>query len=74
MSVIHIRDNKEIIEVRFEDIKKYHGALALMAIAVAFRVQQAAIHELFGAEPPQRARSAFSLGMRALASAMHSNS
>lgn len=54
MSVIHIRDNKEIIEIRFEDIKKYHGELALMAITVAFRVQQAAIHELFGTEPPQR--------------------
>ncbi|MCY9516383.1 hypothetical protein [Paenibacillus apiarius] len=54
MSVIRIMDNKDVIEISFEDIKKYHGGLALMAIAVAFRVQQAAIHELFGSEPPQR--------------------
>ncbi|CAG7615803.1 hypothetical protein PAESOLCIP111_01828 [Paenibacillus solanacearum] len=55
MSVIRIKDNKETLEIRFADIRKYHGSLALMAVAVGFRSLQAAFGELFGTgEAPQR--------------------
>jgi formylmethanofuran dehydrogenase subunit E len=42
------------LEIGFEDIRKYHGGLALMAVAVGFRSLQAAFAELFGDEIPQR--------------------
>lgn len=54
MSVIYIRDRKEVLELRYEDVKKYHGGLALMAVAVGFRSLQAAFSELFGDEAPNR--------------------
>lgn len=54
MSVVSVRDNKEVLEIRFEDIRKYHGNLALMAVAVGFRSLQAAFTELFDDEPPER--------------------
>jgi hypothetical protein len=54
MSFICIRDRKEVLELSIEDVKKYHGSLALMAIGVGFRVMQAAFKELFGDEIPER--------------------
>jgi hypothetical protein len=54
MSKIYIRDGKETLEIGFEEVRKYHGNLALMAVAVGFRSQQAAFQELFGDEAPQR--------------------
>ncbi|MEH6948362.1 hypothetical protein V7068_15085 [Bacillus sp. JJ634] len=54
MSVIRIRDRKEILEISFSDIRKYHGSLALMALGVGFRTLQAAFAELFGEEVPER--------------------
>lgn len=54
MSVIRVRDGRELLEIGFEDLLKYHGSVALMALAVGFRVQQAAFGELFGTEPPER--------------------
>jgi hypothetical protein len=52
--IIKIKDQQELIEISFSELRKYHGGAALMALAVGFRVVQAAINELFGAEPPQR--------------------
>jgi len=54
MSVIRIRDRKQVLEVSYEDVKKYHGSLALMAVAVGFRSLQAAFSELYGEEVPNR--------------------
>lgn len=54
MSIIRIRDRKEIIEIHFSDVRKYHGSMALMAIGVGFRVLQAAFAELYGEEVPNR--------------------
>ncbi|OXM84996.1 hypothetical protein [Paenibacillus rigui] len=54
MSVIYVLDDTDRLEIGFEDIRKYHGGLALMAVAVGFRSLQAAFAELFGSEAPQR--------------------
>jgi hypothetical protein len=54
MSVIYIRDGKDLLEIGFHDIQKYHGGLALMAVAVGFRSLEAALLELFDNKPPQR--------------------
>lgn len=54
MSVIHIKDRQDMLEIGFEDICKYHGGVALMAVAVGFRCLQAAFQELFGDEIPER--------------------
>ncbi|HEY2495294.1 MAG TPA: FmdE family protein [Paenibacillus sp.] len=54
MSVIHIRDRQDILEIGFSDICKYHGGIALMAVAVGYRSLQAAFKELFDDEIPER--------------------
>lgn len=54
MSVIQIYDRKEILEIHFSEVRKYHGNIALMAIAVGFRTLQAAFAELYGDEIPDR--------------------
>ncbi|EJL46700.1 MULTISPECIES: hypothetical protein [Brevibacillus] len=54
MSVIYVRDRNEVLELSFQDVTKYHGSLALMAVAVGFRTLQAAFAELFGEEAPDR--------------------
>ncbi|TNJ63213.1 hypothetical protein FE784_26470 [Paenibacillus hemerocallicola] len=62
MSVIRIKDGKELLEIGFPDIRKYHGSLALMAVAVGFRSLQAAFLELYGdqAVPERKAISILS--------------
>ncbi|WP_282938932.1 hypothetical protein [Paenibacillus sp. RC67] len=54
MSVVRVMDDRTCLEIGFEDIRKYHGELALMAVAVGFRSLQAAFAELFGDDIPQR--------------------
>lgn len=54
MSVIYIREHKEVLEISVQDVRKYHGSMALMAIGVGFRVLQAGLKELFGDEIPER--------------------
>ncbi|WP_312108990.1 hypothetical protein [Brevibacillus reuszeri] len=54
MSVIYIKDRNHVLELGFQDVTKYHGNLALMAVAVGFRSLQAAFAELFGEEAPDR--------------------
>ena len=54
MSTIYIRDRKEVLEIHVEDVKKYHGSLALMAVGVGFRALQAGFRELFGDDIPER--------------------
>ena len=54
MSVIRVRDRNQVLELSFHDVTKYHGSLALMAVAVGFRTLQAAFAELFGEEAPER--------------------
>lgn len=54
MSVICIRDRKEVLEISYSDVKKYHGSVALMAVAVGYRTLQAAFAELYGEEVPNR--------------------
>ncbi|WP_010271734.1 hypothetical protein [Paenibacillus senegalensis] len=54
MSLIQIYDRKALLEIGFSDIRKYHGELALMAVAVGFRVLQEALKELYPEQPPQR--------------------
>lgn len=54
MSMIRIQDGKEVLDIGFSDIRKYHGNLALMAVAVGFRSLQAAFGVLFGDEVPER--------------------
>jgi hypothetical protein len=54
LSVIYIRDGQDLLEIGFNDIEKYHGQQAIMAVAVGFRVLQATFKELFDNEPAQR--------------------
>lgn len=54
MSVIYIKDRNQVLELGFHDVTKYHGSLALMAVAVGFRSLQAAFAELFGDDAPDR--------------------
>lgn len=54
MPAIRIFDGGTLIPIGFQDIEKYHGQLAIMAVAVGFRVLQAAFRELFGDEAPRR--------------------
>ena len=54
MRAIKIYDRNDLIEITFDDIKKYHGYGAYMAIGVGFRVVEAAFKELYGDEIPNR--------------------
>lgn len=54
MQTIKIYDRNDLIEISFEDIYKYHGTLAYMAIGVGFRVIQAAFEALYGEDVPNR--------------------
>lgn len=54
MRTIKIYDRQDLIEVSFNDIKKYHGYAAYMALGVGFRVVEAAFEALYGGEIPNR--------------------
>ncbi|WP_232699667.1 hypothetical protein [Brevibacillus daliensis] len=54
MTTIFIRDRQEVLEIHFSDVRKYHGNIALMALAVGFRTLQAAFSELYGDTVPNR--------------------
>lgn len=54
MRTIKIYDRDDLIEISFEDIKKYHGYAAYMALGVGFRVVEAAFEALYGDEIPNR--------------------
>lgn len=54
MNTINIYDREDLLEISFEDIRKYHGTLAYMAIGVGFRIIQAAFEALYGEEIPNR--------------------
>ena len=54
MKKIKIYDRDDLIEISFDDIKKYHGYAAYMALGVGFRVVEAAFEALYGDEIPNR--------------------
>lgn len=54
MSTIRIKDRGEVLNLSFSELRNYHGNLALMAIAVGYRVVQAAFAELYGEKAPER--------------------
>ncbi|MGE7663711.1 hypothetical protein ACQKL6_18710 [Peribacillus sp. NPDC097197] len=54
MRTIKIYDRDDLIEISFDDIKKYHGYAAYMALGVGFRVVEAAFEALYGDEIPNR--------------------
>ena len=54
MRTIKIYDRTDLLEISFDDIKKFHGYGAYMAIGVAFRVLETAFEELYGEEIPNR--------------------
>ncbi|UVI28038.1 hypothetical protein [Paenibacillus spongiae] len=54
MTTIQVRDRNEVLTLQFSELRNYHGNLAPMAIAVGFRVLQAAFQELYGNEAPDR--------------------
>ena len=54
MRTIKIYDRSDLLEISFEDVKKYHGYAAYMALGVAFRVVETAFEELYGEEIPNR--------------------
>ena len=54
MRTIKIYDRTDLLEISFDDIKKFHGYGAYMAIGVAFRVLETAFEELNGEEIPNR--------------------
>lgn len=55
MRTIKIYDRNDLLEISWDDIKKYHGYGAYMAIGVAYRVVEEAFLELYGNEIPNRA-------------------
>jgi hypothetical protein len=55
MRTIKIYDRNDLLEISWDDIKKYHGYGAYMAIGVAYRVVEEAFLELYGDEIPNRA-------------------
>ncbi|WP_018751647.1 FmdE family protein [Paenibacillus sanguinis] len=54
MTSISVKEGQEILILTYEDLCKYHGGGALMALAVGFRMQQTAFAELYPGEVPQR--------------------
>ena len=54
MRAIKIYDRNDILEITWDDIKKYHGFGAYMAIGVAYRVVEEGLLELYGDEIPRR--------------------
>lgn len=54
MEPIRIYDRKDLLEIHFEDIVKYHGRAAYMALGAGYRVVQAAFEALYGDEIPNR--------------------
>jgi hypothetical protein len=51
---IVIKDNQDLIEISFDDIKKYHGYGFIALAAVTFKAMQAAFEALFPDRPPSR--------------------
>lgn len=54
MSLIQVKERGEVLSLSFFELRNYHGNVALMAIAVGFRVVQAALAELYGEDAPER--------------------
>lgn len=54
LNSIQIYDRKDLLEIEFQDIRKFHGTRAYMAIGVAFRIVEAAFEALYGEEVPER--------------------
>lgn len=54
MRTIKIYDRTDLLEISFDDIKKFHGYGAYMAIGVAYRILETAFEELYGDEIPNR--------------------
>ncbi|MDN3426445.1 hypothetical protein QL992_02870 [Microbacterium sp. APC 3898] len=54
MTGIKIYDHGELLEIGFQDIRKFHGIRAYMAIGVAYRIMEAAFEALYGNEVPSR--------------------
>ncbi|MER2190480.1 MAG: hypothetical protein ABS951_05930 [Solibacillus sp.] len=54
MEPIRIYDRNDLLEITFEDIVKYHGKAAYMALGAGYRVVQAAFEALYGEEIPNR--------------------
>lgn len=54
MEPIRIYDHTDLLEIHFEDIVKYHGKMAYMAVGAGYRVVQAAFEALYGTNIPNR--------------------
>lgn len=54
MAGIQIYDHGDLLEIGFQDIRKFHGTQAYMAIGVAYRMMEAAFDALYGKEVPDR--------------------
>lgn len=54
MKSIQVYDRKDLLEIEFQDIRKFHGTRAYMAIGVAFRMMEAAFEALYGDKIPER--------------------
>lgn len=59
---ILIQDEEDLIEIRFDDVEKYHGQSAIAGAAIAFKALQAAFSELFPLAPPKREEIAVTSG------------
>lgn len=54
MAALQIYDHDDLLEIGFQDIRKFHGTRAYMAIGVAFRMAEAAFEALYGETVPVR--------------------
>ena len=54
MKKLQIYDREDLLEIEFQDIRKFHGTRANMAIGVAYRMAEAAFEALYGEDVPER--------------------
>lgn len=54
MKSIQIYDREDLLEIEFQDIRKFHGTRAYMTIGIAYRMAEAAFEALYGEDVPER--------------------
>lgn len=54
MKKLQIYDREDLMEIEFQDIRKFHGTRAYVAIGVAYSMAEAAFEALYGEDVPER--------------------
>lgn len=62
--VLLIKDHKDVLQITFQDMAKYHGREFIGGVALAFKLLELAFDQLSPAEPPAREKFSILIGVQ----------